>query len=41
MKKDVAERIRAIFTAPKESEVKRLLELFLEDYRKAAPDPVH
>ncbi len=41
MKKDVAERIRAIFTAPKESEAKRLLELFLEDYRKAAPDLVH
>jgi putative transposase len=38
MKKEVAERIRAIFTAPKDTEATRLLELFLEDYRKPAPD---
>ncbi len=41
MKKEVAERIRAIFTAPKESEATRLLELFLEDYRKSAPELVN
>ncbi len=34
MKKDVAERIRSIFTAPKESEAKRLLELFLKIIEK-------
>lgn len=38
MKKEVAERIRSIFTAPKDTDAKRLLELFLEDYRKTAPD---
>lgn len=40
MKKEVAERIRGIFTAPKGADAKRLLELFLEDYRKPAPDLV-
>ena len=40
MKKEVAERIRSIFTAPKDTDAKRLLELFLEDYRKSAPDLV-
>lgn len=40
MKKEVAERIRGIFTAPKGTDAKRLLELFLEDYRKPAPDLV-
>lgn len=38
MKKEVAERIRAIFTAPKDTDAERLLELFLKDYRKVAPD---
>ena len=38
MKREVAERIRAIFTAPNDAEAKRLLELFIEDYRQQAPD---
>lgn len=38
MKKEVAERVRAIFTAPKDTDAKRLLELFLEEYRESAPD---
>ena len=37
MKKGVASRIRAIFNAPSREESERLLERFLEDYRKIAP----
>lgn len=38
MKKEVAERLRSIFTAPNGEEAKRLLELFLKDYRDQAPE---
>jgi putative transposase len=40
MKKEVAGRIRAIFTAPDNEEALRLLQLFLEDYQQRAPDLV-
>ena len=40
MKKEVAERLRSVFTAPSETEALRLLNLFLDDYRKKAPDLV-
>ena len=40
MKRDVAERIRAIFTAFDNQEALRLLNCFLDDYRKDAPDLV-
>ncbi len=40
MKKEVAERLRGVFTAPTETEALRLLELFLNDYRNKAPDLV-
>lgn len=38
MKKEVAERIRGIFTAPTEQEAQRLFDMFLTDYREKAPD---
>lgn len=38
MKQEVADRIRAIFTAPDNEEALRLLAAFLADYRKDAPD---
>jgi putative transposase len=38
MKQGVADRIRAIFTAPDNEEALRLLAAFLADYRKDAPD---
>lgn len=38
MKKEVAERLRSVFTAPTAEEAQRLLELFLSDYREQAPD---
>lgn len=38
MKKEVAERIRSIFTAPGNEEALRLLHLFCKDYREKAPD---
>jgi len=37
MKQEVADRIRAIFNASDEQETKRLLEKFVDDYRKSAP----
>jgi len=37
MKQEVADRIRAIFTAPDNQEALRLLAAFLADYRKDAP----
>lgn len=37
MKKSVAADIRAIFTAPDETEAKRLLEHFIQRYRETAP----
>ncbi|PIE58643.1 MAG: hypothetical protein CSA33_01700 [Desulfobulbus propionicus] len=37
IRKEVAERIRAIFTAPNDTDAKRLWERFLEDYRKQSP----
>jgi putative transposase len=40
MKKEVAGRIRAIFTAPDNEEALRLLNVFLEDYQQTAPDLV-
>lgn len=40
LKKEVAERLRSVFTAPTAEEAKRLLELFLSDYREQAPDLV-
>ncbi len=36
MKREVAERLRSVFTAPTEDEALRLLELFLSDYKKSA-----
>lgn len=38
MKKEVAERIRSIFTAPDDEEALRLLHLFCKEYREKAPD---
>lgn len=38
MKKEVAERIRSIFTAPDDEEALRLLHLFCNQYREKAPD---
>ena len=38
MKQEVAERLRSVFTAPTEEEAMRLLELFLNDYKKTAPE---
>ena len=38
MKKQVAERLRSVFTAPTETEALRLLGLFMDDYREKAPD---
>ncbi len=40
MKKEVADRIRSIFTAPDDEEALRLLNLFCKDYREKAPDLV-
>lgn len=40
MKHEVAERIRSIFTAPDDNEAQRLLAIFLDDYRKDAPELV-
>jgi transposase-like protein len=40
MKKEVADRLRSIFTAPSEEEALRLLNLFLDDYREKASDLV-
>ena len=40
MKKEVADRLRSVFTAPSEEEALRLLTLFLDDYREKAPDLV-
>ena len=40
LKREVAERLRGVFTAPTEEEALRLLELFLNDYKKSAPDLV-
>ena len=40
MKKEVAERLRSVFTAPSEEEALRLLDLFLCEYREKAPDLV-
>ena len=37
MKRTVASRIRAIFTAPDQAEAERLLQLFIRDYEKSAP----
>jgi len=37
MKRKVASRIRAIFTAPDQSEAERLLNAFISDYEKSAP----
>jgi transposase-like protein len=36
----VAERLRGVFTAPTEEQALRLLELFLNDYKKIAPELV-
>lgn len=38
MKQEVAERLRSVFTAPTEEEAIRLLELFIKDYKKTAPE---
>ena len=38
MKREVAEGLRSVFTAPTEQEALRLLHLFLEEYREKAPD---
>ena len=38
MKKEIADRIRAIFNAPDDQEALRLLGMFIEDYEEAAPD---
>jgi len=40
MKKEVASKIRAIFTAPDNQEASRLLDIFLTDYQKTAPELV-
>jgi len=40
MKKKIASRIRAIFTAPNNQEALRLLDIFLTDYKKTAPELV-
>ena len=40
MKKEVAGRIRAIFTAPDNQEALRLLDIFLGDYKDSAPELV-
>jgi len=40
MKKEVAGRIRAIFTAVDNQEALRLLDIFLTDYKKSAPELV-
>lgn len=40
MKQEVADRIRAIFTAPDNEEALRLLDIFLADYRDSAPELV-
>jgi len=37
MRKEVASRIRGIFNAPSKEESERLLERFVEDYRRSAP----
>ena len=37
MKRTVANRIRAIFTAPDRAEAQRLLQLFIRDYEQSAP----
>lgn len=37
MKSQVAARIRAIFTAPDDTEAKRLLDIFIKDYQGSAP----
>jgi transposase-like protein len=40
MKKEIAGRIRAIFTAPDNQEALRLLDIFLTDYKESAPELV-
>ena len=40
MKKEVAGRIRAIFTAPDNQEALRLLDIFIGDYKDSAPELV-
>ena len=40
MKKEVAGRIKAIFTAPNNEEALRLLDIFLGDYKDSAPELV-
>jgi putative transposase len=40
-KQEIAERIRTIFAAPDDQEAVRLLKIFLDDYRKDAPDLVN
>jgi putative transposase len=40
MKKEIAGRIRAIFTAPDNQEALRLLDIFLGDYKDSAPELV-
>jgi transposase-like protein len=40
MKKEIAGRIRAIFTAPDNQEALRLLDIFLADYTDSAPELV-
>jgi len=40
MKKEVASKIRAIFTAPDNQEASRLLDIFLTEYEKTAPELV-
>lgn len=40
LKQEVAERLRGVFNAASAEEAKRLLEVFIEDYREQAPDLV-
>ena len=40
LKKEVASKIRAIFTAPDNQEASRLLDIFLTEYEKTAPELV-
>jgi len=41
MKRKIGNRIRAIFTAPDQSEAERLLKAFISDYEKSAPKLVN
>ncbi|MBT8334624.1 MAG: IS256 family transposase [Deltaproteobacteria bacterium] len=38
MKQEVAERLRGVFTAPSEEDAERLLDLFINDYKRTAPE---